>query len=636
MPCGATRAALRCIRSLQARVYGRCAGFSGGTGTRVGKTLVVCIPGLYGSRSPDWYKSPLRKLQALIECAPWYRDRPRQHLEASKAWCRLASSLAADDEVSVKIQWHGLEFRSLQWCWQRELERLASGLAVGIRAWVDALDEQSSAKVSRVILVGHSTGGLLVKCAFLDALDRGLAWACKVERIVLLSSINRGFNSKGVPLVAERGLFWCHPILEFLRIAGLRRCLVADEAQADAAFVARTRLRWARYWHSQRHSNGSGPEVVNVVGREDPVVLDLDAREDLDLCRLRAIHWVVPNCDHFNLIDTRFAGGTASIGPRLEVAVLVSLKDVKCHYAEDMFVEYSPRAKLPRRIVLALHGIRSNSDGWSRELKERVEADRFPNVIVETPTYGRMSALQFAWPFTRRRSVGWFFQRFLHWYSVAPDAQFTLIGHSNGTYVIKRAIDELRCAAPGAPVDLRVLPASLRVDRIVMMAPVLRPSEPGMSDWFRGMGADRLVVVTGDRDAIVGFLAGALSLLSDVGTAGLNGFRGVDYTHFVAEGGHDAPFAARVSGSQAFSGNPKLRWLADVVQGIEKIPEAVGTGFEERAPLPRGQGLWLCFRCVWWRVALVVAGGWLLSTFPITLSPWLLAVTLLILVAASI
>ena len=70
-----------------------------------------------------------------------------------------------------------------------------------------------------VVLVGHSTGGLIVRRAYLDALTFNEPWAQNVSRIVLLASPNRGAMaiSRSVMLHAADALARSYGVGRFIQ-----------------------------------------------------------------------------------------------------------------------------------------------------------------------------------------------------------------------------------------------------------------------------------------------------------------------------------------------------------------------------------------------------------------------------------
>ena len=61
------------------------------------------------------------------------------------------------------------------------------------------IDEVHEPHHARVILLGHSAGGLLLRKALVLGRVASRAWAERVERIVLLAGINRGWSLEERP-----------------------------------------------------------------------------------------------------------------------------------------------------------------------------------------------------------------------------------------------------------------------------------------------------------------------------------------------------------------------------------------------------------------------------------------------------
>jgi hypothetical protein len=193
------------------------------------------------------------------------------------------------------------------------------------------------------------------------------------------------------------------------------------------------------------------------------------------------------------------------------------------------------------RAVFLMHGIRDNAD-WCHAVRRRiVELD--PRAYCLVPSYGHFSLVQFLLFGARRRNVRWFMDQYTETLAMveAADGNTHFVGHSNGTYLLARALTDY---------------ATLRIGRVALAGSVVPRSFP----WDRFQREGRIRALRNDRaagDWIVGIFPGFYQLLaywlpwarffSDIGNGGLRGFDrscGLDHHEvYYLPGGHGAGVA---------------------------------------------------------------------------------------------
>ena len=138
--------------------------------------------------------------------------------------------------------------------------------------------------------------------------------------------------------------------------------------------------------------------------------------------------------------------------------------------------------------------------------------------------------LSFLLPSERHNKVRWLMDQYVEARSLYPNARFAYVGHSNGTYLVAKALLDY---------------PSCSFDRIVFAGSVVRTDY----DWARHIARGKVEAVlnyVATADLIVAVLPGAWEMvnLQDLGSAGHNGFRiphkKVFQTKFV-RGGHSCP-----------------------------------------------------------------------------------------------
>ena len=412
--------------------------------------LLVFVPGL-GS-NPEWSACLVDRLRA----------------DLGEGW-------------EVRCFWHGIK----PWSTER-LSDVAHRLAVQVRTW--AGDNGVGEPAEEVRLVGHSLGGLLCRNAYL--LDRGAMgekgrpaypWTAKVRRIVLLAAPNAGFRPERMRPLHRAA---------FSAAAAFRQFSVED-IQSGSPYVTELRLRWVNAFR-----DGGGPEVVQVLGDLDSLV----AREDsLDVEFMPGATRVdVPGATHQSVVRV-----TEDPADERYCVLRYAIRD-------PLGVRAAAEPVKKRPVYFLLHGIRAGRyANWVGSLASELTAAD-PEAVVYTPSYGYLSAVEFALPFTRSRNL----RRFLDWYCrvyvTADPACLHFAGHSNGTYLLGRALESV---------------PALRFGRVYLAGSVLPREYPWTTIEQRGqVGAVHTDRAT--KDVPVGWLCAALSGLGmrDVGTAGATGF----------------------------------------------------------------------------------------------------------------
>ena len=327
-----------------------------------------------------------------------------------KQWEPLLSKLRQEPEF-IGTTWRG---------WDHHIGLFSIGSimskAVELRAVVDA-EWQLAGGFDEVNLVGHSIGGILVRQSYLLASgcykdEPASDWAKRVPRIVLLAAVNRGLDQ-------TKWLIRFYDLLtRFLSVLLFRR-LMAQEFVSGSESITDLRLTWINYMRSLAPNRR--PAVVQILGTVDSVVT---RRDSVDLEQFpNAAHISVPGVNHRQL-------PLIEQGPNSEMRYRF-IRDALVGRAIPQ-VDPPMVAQRKDHIVFVLHGIRAANRGWVQTLEEKIRAS-IPNAKVITPSYGYLSALEFAIPFLHRRPIRTFQQLYSDSVAENPGAIFHFIGHSNGT-----------------------------------------------------------------------------------------------------------------------------------------------------------------------------------------------------------
>lgn len=289
-------------------------------------------------------------------------------------------------------------------------------------------------KYQHIVLIGFSMGAVIARRLFLAATDvhktvpnepelsnAGLrAWTNKVERIVTLGAMNRGW------LVSGR-LGWAYSfVTNFIGIwghlmpRGFKPTLF--EARRGAPFIVQTRLQWLALRQS---SDPAKPEplVIQLLGTQDNLVAPddtVDFAVDRDQ-KSPYFYFQLPHTRHDNAIEftpRRFSDPDGKFGAaRREqfVSVLTQDKDwlVKKQIPAENLSDTLPAEPDPdvEHVVFVVHGIRD--DGyWTRKIAQRIREAASPPGLenppkwrCETSSYGYFAMLPFVLPWIRRQKV---------------------------------------------------------------------------------------------------------------------------------------------------------------------------------------------------------------------------------------
>ncbi|MCU1675787.1 MAG: hypothetical protein JWM93_545 [Frankiales bacterium] len=500
------------------------------------RTLVVYVPGL---------QAPLRESRPFLD--------------------RLRTESGHETDVVRVYQ------RPLRWHSRGTMRQRSSELAAQIHSW-----DQGEAP-DRIVLIGFSIGGLLVRSAYLfhagdDDTEPRRPWVDKVERIVLLGTPNAGFDRRRLPILL-RLLSWLARIVTSLTVFDIER---------GSPFLTDLRLRWVRYFAD---TSRDAPPVVQLLGARD----DLVRREDsLDIEAMpNAQHEVVPDSTHTSIADIADPRHGEVRYRFLRAAII------------DPVAATTPPGQLSeaeqrRPVVFVLHGIRAGKGTWVKKLKAMLE-ERPERPVVVTPSYGYFSALSFALRYKRVSNLRWFLARYNEEVLRRPLATFSIAGHSNGTYILGRALESVR---------------SLRFRNVYLAGSVL----PRTYDWSSHFSDDQLRTLRNDcasKDVPVLWLCSALVSLRqrDVGTGGVDGFddldeRAVEYAY--VPGGHAAALD-----------DPRLPGVAEfVMTGTSTAPTGLVGDLSSRFALI-GRALQVLTLFV--VIALLGLAGWWIKTGPIAL-----------------
>ena len=367
----------------------------------------------------------LRDLRALIE-----EERPRAHIECPRLPIGLFSTadpdaMAADLVARIDALWH---------------ERNASG----------------KLPYARITLVGHSVGALLARKIYVLACgenndaplgQRGFEtpreWASRVERIILLAGMNRGW-SFGAHLSLWRAMLWrIGVMLGWLRVITTRKQLLIFQIRRGAPFITQLRIQWLSLRRHAPEKQGVGQALTaQLLGSVDDMVspednIDLVAGKDF-------VYLDVPESGHADVVrvaDPVYGPGRAAI---IRAALNSSRETLEKQSLIPADVLPTSPDESVTDVIFVVHGIR-DIGFWTQKIARRVVElgkDAGRRFRTETSSYGYFAMLPFVLPWTRRAKVEWLMDQYAENLALYPEADFSFVGHSNGTYLLSRALKD--------------------------------------------------------------------------------------------------------------------------------------------------------------------------------------------------
>ncbi|ULA65683.1 MAG: membrane protein of unknown function [Nitrospira sp.] len=350
-----------------------------------------------------------------------------------------------------------------------------------------------------IYLVGHSFGALLLRQALLmnTRPARKVPWVDRVDRAILLAGANRGFepHKRGYKYIAGFLGFWqwlprrIRP--GHLGLAGLR----------GSVWVTNLRMEWV----TQGTPPLDLPLTIQIRGTQDGLVgphdsVDITYSRKSDVIQMSGL-------GHSEIALLR-SKRVAEIRPELLTALQKAVRQPAPPLPPTA-------ANAPKHLVFLVHGIRDFAE-WhedlARTILEKASHGR-SSVEVVSISYGYFTALQFLFPVARRRCGRAILDQYVQYKVRYPEAIFSAIAHSNGTYALTWAMQK----------------NPFLCWKNIYLAGCVRNSNfpwQDISSQFEKVRND-----CASRDWPVGALCWWLSLVpvfyrGDLGTAGVSGFSG--------------------------------------------------------------------------------------------------------------
>lgn len=426
---------------------------------------------------------------------------------------------------------------------------------------VSKIGEIHQLRHQRILLVGHSLGAVMVRKVWALAhgatpsgeLGDTLPWAEKIERIILLAPLSRGwmvssalspFKRLGWALGSGWGNFCRFVLHRDPLIFGFRR---------GAPFLTTARLQCLAVASALRDGGATPPITVQLIGTVDDYVAPTDS---LDLATGQDFYYLeVPEATHLGIVTLEEGEGENGALEKFRTALTADADTLgRASLARDDVFDLfdvtpddhdtatlASENRSVRHLVFVIHGIRDRGF-WTRRIAGRIkEIARRNNESCRsvTSTYGYFPMGPFLLPWMRRAKVEWLLDQYVASKALYPASEFAYVGHSNGTYLLAKAIE---------------LCPAIRFKRVVFAGSVVRCRH----DWNRfvttggtpSWQVEQILNYVATADWVVAIFPHGLERLrvQDLGGAGHLGFTRDDTPVTNIEyvvGGHGAALRAK-------------------------------------------------------------------------------------------
>lgn len=399
---------------------------------------------------------------------------------------------------------------------------------------------------SELVLVGHSMSSLIARkvavlihgeiagTPFEPGLERHCQpkyWADRLTRLILLAGISRGWTSNAAQNWLTSAVWGAAALFGDVMFAGGFTIL---GIRLGAPFVVQTRLQWLALMKDDRARHIVTAQLLGSI--DDMVAPDDTVDSAVDLSNKSFVLIDLPATDHRQAVDMRADDGAAAERRRRFKAALSQSPEHLRRTGIAVPALLASNGAPPRvdekitDVVFVIHGIRDKGF-WTQKVARKVmeEAERSnrklgpgqPKRKVRSMTlsYGYLAMGPFILPWVRRDKVRWLMDRYADCRALYPNAEFSYVGHSNGTYLAARALEDYPAA---------------RFRRIVFAGSVVRRDY----DWRgRIAGARRQVEevmnYVASADLVVAIFPNGFSHIRvmDLGGAGHCGFDDLPRSH---------------------------------------------------------------------------------------------------------
>ena len=442
--------------------------------------------------------------------------------------------------------------------------------------------------IDNIVLIGHSLGALLARKLYVVACGETRAapfepqfidigsktadgllicrpWARLVSRLILLAGMNRGWRITH-HLSLTKAPLWAFgaAIGHIIRLIS-GRTLIISTIRQGAEFVTQLRIQWIRMRQMQerRGSNAAGGAMtIQLLGSIDDMVAPED---NIDLVSGGDFYYMdVPFSGHADIIEFHHPILGAERRRVFLFALLGSEQQLKLDSVVPSDEQFVGANIDITKVLFVIHGIR-DAGYWTHKIARRVKkraGSAAKDWATETSSYGYFPMLPFLFPWYRRKKVEWLMDQYTEAVAKYPDANFYYVGHSNGTYLLAKALELYPCCQ-----FQNIAFAGSVVSRNYDWSRLLEDSPPRVNSVLNFVAS---------KDWVVAFFPKFFQVLGlqDLGSAGHDGFAVVRsglnvYEVGYVSGGHGAALDEKLWDAIAdfiIVGTPSKNQISNVVK----------------------------------------------------------------------
>lgn len=305
---------------------------------------------------------------------------------------------------------------------------------------------------TRIILIGHSCGALLARKVYLIACGKSKLisnenrkiyikeWATAVERIILLAGMNRGWTvnrrlSLFQALTWEIGI----GIGKMMSIVNLEPLIF--KFKKGAPFITDLRLQWLDLQKEVLQTGLGNAMVVQLLGTIDDLV---SPEDNIDMITGAKFFYLdIPSSGHQTVIlMDKSEKGEARYKAFYQALTRSAseMASTQTSFSEPVLLQRTEVSD----VIFVIHGIR-DAGYWTQKVARKIQIlalEKKMVVELETSSYGYFPMLPFLLPVSRKAKVEWLMDQYTENYAKFPKAEFSFIGHSNGTYLLAKALKD--------------------------------------------------------------------------------------------------------------------------------------------------------------------------------------------------
>ncbi|AZI26441.1 alpha/beta hydrolase [Pedobacter sp. G11] len=307
----------------------------------------------------------------------------------------------------------------------------------------------------RIVLIGHSCGAILARKVYLCACGKGKSdpyenkstdiksWAYAIDRIILLAGMNRGWTvNRHLSLFQAMSWEIGIGIGKILSMMGVEPLIF--KFKKGAPFITDLRLQWLDLQKDSVVTGLGGAMVVQLLGTIDDLV---SPEDNIDMITGAKFFYLdIPFSGHKDVIlMDRSEKGIARYSAFHQALTMsaIEMASSQTSFTEPVLVQ---RPEVTD-VIFVIHGIR-DAGYWTQKVARKVKAlalENNQNIELETSSYGYFPMLPFLLPVSRKAKVEWLMDQYTENYAKFPKAEFSFIGHSNGTYLLAKALTDYPC-----------------------------------------------------------------------------------------------------------------------------------------------------------------------------------------------